>query len=103
MYKFLFIVLLSVSLQAQDIAYDKQMHLYAGAVIGSFTYAFTYDITRNHNKAMILSIAAGTVAGITKELYGMYDIKGNRFDMDDLAATIVGTVLGSITIRIIIN
>ena len=74
---------------------DKIKHFVAGATISSLTYISVYKATKNKKKAIIYSIAASSIAGLSKELY---DSNKTGFDNKDLIATIAGGISVNITI-----
>ena len=74
---------------------DKIKHFAAGATISSLTYISVYKTTKNKKKAIIYSIAASSIAGLSKELY---DSNKTGFDNKDLIATIAGGISVNITI-----
>lgn len=71
---------------------DKMLHFSAGSAISGTTYYLFKD----NKNAVLYSIAAGTIAGVGKEVY---DRNRTGFDNKDLACTIIG----SITINILID
>lgn len=100
--KLILFILFLISLSApSQIPKDKQLHLYAGASITSWTYLVTYNyqLERNKNKEwknITVGLGSCAVAGISKEVYD--EISYGGFDKKDLAATMIG---GTISIAII--
>ena len=92
--KKLLLLLIPITMQAQV---DKQKHFIAGAAISAFTYASTYAISENKNKAAIYSLLASTGAGVLKELH---DVKTTGFDTKDLLYTSLGGASVTITINL---
>jgi hypothetical protein len=82
--------LLSVSLTANSqIAKDKQLHLGAGAVVGSWGYLLPSQSTGW--KPVAYGIGTATIAGVGKELS---DLGGfGTPDWKDLGATVIGGVV----------
>lgn len=83
---------------------DKVAHFGVGYVAGSISSGVTL-INSNGKNEWLKSISVGTASGIilgtTKEVY---DYKNNGpFDWKDLGVTVLGSTLGSITIKISIN
>ncbi|MFK5981458.1 MAG: hypothetical protein QM499_00975 [Flavobacteriaceae bacterium] len=73
----------------QFIPKDKQIHLAAGGVISGVSYLFFYDITKDKKKAFYFSLGTATLAGVGKEVLDSTK-EGNKFDINDLAFTIIG-------------
>jgi len=92
--KRLLLLLIPLTMQSQV---DNQKHFIAGASISGLTYASTYAITKNKNKATIYSLLASTGAGVLKELH---DIKTTGFDSKDLLYTSLGGASVTITINL---
>ena len=97
MKKLIFILLFSTIANAQ-IQTDKQLHFSAGAVIGGITNIAVTSITKDSKKAFWVGLGVSVLAGVTKELYDKN--QGGKFDVQDLAFTTAGGVVGSLTINI---
>jgi hypothetical protein len=74
---------------------DKEFHFYAGAI----TSSITYSLVKEKKGAFWYAVGSGVLIGTAKELY---DINKSGFDKKDLAATILGGIAASITIKIIL-
>lgn len=74
---------------------DKQLHFAAGNIAGILGYHLYSDKHFDKQGAILASLATGFAAGTAKELFDTA-IQGEKFDTEDLAAT----VLGSFTIAI---
>ena len=78
---------------------DKQLHFAAGTIAGAFGYHMYQKefgrVPQSH--AILAGLATGFAAGTAKELFDTA-IQGEKFDTEDLAATI----LGSFTVSIVI-
>ena len=72
-----------------QIAKDKQMHLGAGAVVGSWGYMIPAE--SKGWKPIVFSIGSATVAGVGKELVDMGGF--GTPDIKDLGATVIGGVV----------
>jgi hypothetical protein len=93
MLKILIPMAFCISCKAQQV--DKVAHFGVGYVLGATSSALT-----NKQKPIVnISIGVGTglVVGTCKELYDKS--KGGQFNYKDLGATVLGSVLGTITIR----
>jgi len=89
------IIFLFLSLICKGQQVDKVAHFGVGYVLGATSSAVT-----NKQKPIInISIGVGTglIIGTAKELYD-YRVKG-QFNYKDLGATVLGSALGTITIR----
>ena len=78
---------------------DKQLHFAAGTIAGAFGYhMYQKEFGRVPQSHSILAgLATGFAIGTAKELFDT-SIQGEKFDTEDLAAT----VLGSFTISVVI-
>jgi|TARA_R100000482_G_scaffold119718_1_gene64454 uncharacterized protein YfiM (DUF2279 family) len=74
---------------------DKQLHFAAGTVVGALGYHLYNDKHFDQQGAILAGLASGFAAGTAKELFDTV-IQGEKFDIEDLSAT----VLGSFTIAV---
>lgn len=83
----------------QGIPPDKFGHFSVGYVIGATTTSLFEEKVGKH-KAIVIGCGASVIAGVAKEL--IYDNLLNRgeTETDDVAATILGGITGSIVITI---
>jgi len=89
------IIFLFLSLSCKGKQVDKVAHFGVGYVIGATSSALT-----NKQKPIVnisIGFGAGLVVGTAKELYDKS--KGGQFNYKDLGATVLGSALGTITIR----
>ena len=79
---------------------DKQKHLMAGAFISGTAYSMvhTYSKGNKARKAFWFGFAAGTLAGVAKEVKDEIDYGG--FDVKDLAFTMAGSLTTVVIIEI---
>jgi uncharacterized protein YfiM (DUF2279 family) len=89
------IVFLFLSLSCKGQQVDKVAHFGVGYVLGATSSA----LTSKQKPIVNISIGVGTgiIIGTAKELYD-YRVKG-QFNYKDLGATVLGSALGTITIR----
>ena len=92
----LFFTLSSTNAQIQD---DKKLHFAAGAIASTIGYEYVYSKTEDKKQALAAGILTSLVAGIGKEVYDSFQPK-NKFDQHDIAATILGGVTVSFTIKL---
>ena len=92
----LFFTLSITNAQIQD---DKKLHFAAGAIASSVGYEYVYSKTGDKNQALAAGVLTSMIAGIGKEVYDSFQPK-NRFDQHDVAATILGGVTVSFTIKL---
>ena len=92
----LFFTLSITNAQIQD---DKKLHFAAGAIASTVGYEYVYSKTEDKNQALAAGILTSLVAGIGKEVYDSFQPK-NRFDQQDVAATVLGGVTVSLTIKL---
>ena len=92
----LFFTLSITNAQIQD---DKKLHFAAGAIASTVGYEYVYSKTGNKNQALAAGILTSMFAGIGKEVYDSFQPK-NKFDQHDVAATILGGVTVSFTIKL---
>ena len=78
---------------------DKQLHFAAGVIAGSAGYTYTWQKTKNKNKATLAGIGTALLAGTVKEIFDATE-SGNKFDTKDLAATALGGITISVTINL---
>ena len=74
---------------------DKQLHFAAGTVVGALGYHLYNDKHFDQQGAVLAGLTSGFVVGTAKELFDTA-IQGEKFDIEDLSAT----VLGSFTIAV---
>jgi uncharacterized protein YfiM (DUF2279 family) len=92
----LFFTLSITNAQIQD---DKKLHFAAGAIASTVGYEYVYSKTGDKNQALAAGVLTSMIAGIGKEVYDSFQPK-NRFDQQDVAATILGGVTVSFTIKL---
>jgi len=101
--KILFVLTaLSVSVASAQIAQDKQMHFGAGGLVSGFGYTYVFEKTQDKTKATLAGIGLAILAGTIKETIDSSQ-PGNKFDVEDLAATTLGGITISVTINLIKN
>ena len=78
---------------------DKQLHFAAGTIAGAFGYhMYQKEFGKApQSHAILAGLATGFAVGTAKELFDTA-IQGEKFDTEDIAATI----LGSFTISVVI-
>ena len=81
----LFVCLLLISLNANALDRDKQLHLGASTMLGSASYIVFKDDTTK-------ALASCLSIGLAKELYDEYDYGG--FDSKDMVANAIGCGIG---------
>ena len=81
---------------------DKQLHFTAGGIASGFGYNYVYNKTKDKTKATIAGIGLAILAGTIKETIDSSQ-PGNKFDVEDLAATTLGGITISVTINLIKN
>ena len=91
-------LLLLSTIGYSQIAYDKQMHLLAGAGVGFITYTVVLETTHSTKKAFWYSLGATVVTGICKELVDEHRYHG--FSSEDIVATTLGGLTMSFTINL---
>ena len=74
---------------------DKQLHFAAGTIVGALGYHLYNDKHFDQQGAILSGLASGFAVGTAKELFDTA-IQGEKFDIEDLSAT----VLGSFTITV---
>ena len=83
---------------------DKQLHFAAGTIAGAIGYHMYQKefgkVPQSH--AILAGLATGFAAGTAKELFDTA-IQGEKFDTEDLAATILGSFTISVVIPIFQN
>lgn len=93
MKKLILFLLISSNANSQQV--DKVAHFGVGYVIGETSSALT-----NKQKPIVnisIGIGTGLIVGTAKEIYDKS--KGGQFNYKDLGATVLGSALGTITIR----
>ena len=84
---------------SQEIPRDKKLHFGAGVLSSAVGYQYVYNQTQDKEKALAAGILTSIVMGIGKEVYDSFQPK-NRFDQSDVAATVLGGVAFSFTVKI---
>ena len=84
----------------QLIETDKQSHMLGGTFGGTIGYELLYEKTKNENKAFLGAIAGALIVGTLKESYDSTRTN-NKFDNNDLIATIGGGIIIGLTINLI--
>jgi putative lipoprotein len=97
---FITLLLLSTFSYGQHVEVDKKMHFAAGAAISAFTYTAVGLSTKNKTKALIYSVAVGSVFGLAKEVYDSRK-GGSGFNNADLVATVLGSVSVGVTLNVL--
>ena len=92
----LFFTLSITNAQIQD---DKKLHFAAGALASAVGYEYVYSKTGDKKQALAAGILTSLVAGIGKEVYDSFQPK-NKFDQHDVAATALGGMTVSFTIKL---
>ncbi|MDG1731085.1 MAG: hypothetical protein P8K68_12530 [Algibacter sp.] len=87
---------------AQYISGDDKLHFGAGFLISSGTYTLVYLKTKNKKKAFWYSIAASSLAGLSKEIYDGHIING-RFDTGEGISTAIGGLTASTTFNLFVG
>lgn len=98
------IILISIGLNASSQVTDKVAHFGVGYVSGSLTSSIVLTHSNGKNewlKSIAFGTLSGAILGTAKEVYDFKDY--GRFDWNDLGATVLGSTLGSVTIKISIN
>jgi len=92
----LIIFLLPITFLSQDFReVDKQLHFAGGTIVGVLGYHLYSDKHFDQQGAVLAGLASGFAVGTAKELFDTA-IQGEKFDIEDLSAT----VLGSFTIAV---
>ena len=97
----LFVVAFAVSASAQ-IEQDKKLHFAAGGLASIYGYTYVYEKTQDKTKATFAGIGLAILSGVIKETIDSQQY-GNKFDIEDLAATTLGGITVSVTINLIKN
>lgn len=103
MKKLLIALLLAQSANAQ-VQTDKVAHFGTGYVAGSVSNSIVLINSNGKHewwKSVGVGIGSGLIIGTGKELYDQWKYGG--FDWVDLGSTVLGSTLGSVTIKISIN
>ena len=83
---------------------DKVAHFGVGYMSGAMTSGLITSFG-NWKNEWVKSVGFGTLAGVIlgtgKELYDQH--QGRPFDIKDLGATVVGSLVGSITVKIVVD
>ena len=89
---FLFVILaLSLVGNAHAVEQDKLLHVGAGCAVSVVTNSLLGN-DYSPTEKVVLSIFAGTVAGVTKEYYDLHHV-GHTSDVRDAVATSLGSAL----------
>jgi len=80
---------------------DKQKHLFAGAIISYAVAPIAWKITGKKNLSSIVGFSCGALAGLLKEKYDQNN--DGVMSRKDIGYTLLGSVIGAISFRIIIN
>ena len=102
--KNLFIALLLASSTHAQIQTDKVAHFGVGYVTGAVSSSIVLINSNGKNewfKSLAVGFGSGLIIGTGKELYDQWKYGG--FNWVDLGATVLGSTLGSVTIKISIN
>lgn len=98
------IIILTISTCSLTQVTDKVAHFGVGYISGAITSSITLIHSNGKNewfKSLSIGTASGVLLGTAKELYD-YRSYG-KFDWYDLGFTVLGSALGSVTIKISIN
>ena len=83
---------------------DKVAHFGVGYIFSSIATGIVIKNSHNQHewvKSLTVGIGTSILAGTAKELYDLYDY--GRFDWEDLGATVIGGIGGTISVKITIN
>ena len=89
-------ILLTGVMSAQ-IAYDKKLHIGAGAVVGVWGTFAGNSLELTPEQSALFGMGSVAVAGVGKELWDVsYRLWGynDKFDVKDIGATLIGGVVG---------
>ena len=89
---FTLFVFLPIFVASQTVPVDKQYHIGAGIVIGTWGTFAGNSLNLDAERSAAFGIGAVFVAGLGKELWDELDYGG--FDMKDLGATMIGGAVG---------
>ena len=95
------IALLFASSSFAQIKTDKVAHFGVGYVAGSLTTGTALSLGNGKGewwKSLAVGFGSGLIIGTGKELYDQHKYSG--FNWQDLGATVLGSTLGSVTIRV---
>ena len=92
--------LLTCNMYGQLLPPDKQSHMLGGTFGGTIGYELIYEKTKNKNKAFLGAIAGALIVGTLKESYDSTR-PNNKFDKNDLVATLGGGIIIGLTINLI--
>lgn len=98
------IALLFSSSSFAQIKTDKVAHFGVGYVVGATTGVITLINSNGKNewwKSVAVGFGSSLIIGTGKELYDQYKYGG--FNWQDLGWTVLGSTLGSVTIKFSIN
>lgn len=97
------IILIHVGLTATAQT-DKVAHFGVGYIVGATSNAIVLTNSNGKNewiKSVSVGLLSGALIGTAKEIYDYKDY--GLFDWKDLGATVLGSTLGSVTIKLSIN
>lgn len=94
------IALLITSTSQAQIQTDKVAHFGVGYVSGAIAAGITKPTKLTWFKSIALGFGTSAVLGVGKEFYDQS--KGKEFSYKDIGATVMGGVLGSVSIKIVI-
>jgi uncharacterized protein YfiM (DUF2279 family) len=89
-------ILLTGAMSGQ-IAYDKKLHIGAGAVVGVWGTFAGNSMNWTPEQSALFGMGSVAVAGVGKELWDVsYRLWGynDKFDVKDIGATLIGGVIG---------
>lgn len=95
----IFALLLSTTVSAQ-IQTDKVAHFGAGYVSGVIATGLTKPSKLTWFKSVGISLGVSTAIGVGKECYDLS--KGKEFSFKDAGVTIIGGILGGVSVKIVI-
>ena len=89
--------ILLTGVMSGQIAYDKKLHMGAGAVVGVWGTFAGNSLELTPEKSALFGMGSVAVAGVGKELWDVsYRLWGHndKFDVKDIGATLIGGVVG---------
>jgi len=98
-WRFIIATLLTCNIYGQFES-DKLSHFLGGYSSGALAYEYTYQKTKNKNKAFVGGLLGSLVVGSAKEFYDSKQLN-NSFDTNDLLATFTGGLIVSVTFNIL--
>jgi len=83
---------------------DKVLHVYAGMGITVLSgFAFYYFTTMMPIFACLIGLGIGSLVGAAKEYIWDRAMKKGTFNIEDMTATIWGSMVGAVVLRVIID